>query len=315
MSISAVKLGLLVAWPAFWTGFPLKLVIGLLLAMGVHPWEMPGLGALLVLSIPIDIWALNLSARTVFLERLRLKAPEGIGLTIWWQVAVMSAVYLPILYLVESQTIAIAKGLAAWFMEFLKEFPVAERISIELTLWGAPATIVLILLVLGWLFLVGTIIKRQAAPAVPAEGPLPVVVRQWDLMRVPRDQPLMLTAFTGTGAALVLLLWAFMPVTTPHPHESYQKGPTKVAPPFKPTEALQKSEKVIAQAEATVQALEEKAATEKTDKKDEKGKAPARKETIGKEAPKPSADAGKHEKTQVAAEKPAVRPVESRQHE
>ena len=78
--ISSVKLGLLVAWPAFWIGVPLKLVLSLLLlAMGLHPWEMPGLAFLLLLSIPIDIWALGLSARTVFLERLRLQAPEGVG--------------------------------------------------------------------------------------------------------------------------------------------------------------------------------------------------------------------------------------------
>ena len=58
-NMSSVKLGLAVAWPAFWTGVPIKIVIALLLlAMGLYPWEMPGLAFLLLLSIPIDIWAL-----------------------------------------------------------------------------------------------------------------------------------------------------------------------------------------------------------------------------------------------------------------
>ena len=299
--ISSVKLGLLVAWPAFWTGMPLKIILFLLLlAAGLHPWEAPGLTFLLVLSIPIDIWALNLAVRTVFLERLRLKAPDGIGLTLWWQGALLSAIYVPILYVVESETISVAKAVAAWFMEFLKDFPVAERITIELVLWGTPATIVLIVLLLGWLFLFGRIVKRQAALAVPADAPLSVVVRQWDAMRVPADQPLLLTALGATGVVLVIMLWAFMPPTTPHPHESYQKETVKASPVLKPIDALHKTEKVIAQAEAAVQALEEKKAAEGKDEK--KGKAP------GKEAPKepakatPAADA-KPMKAAEASEK------------
>src|SRR2546426_1997057 len=85
-SMSSVKLGLAVAWPAFWTGVPIKIVlILLLLAMGVPPWEMPGLALLLLLSIPVDIWALGLSARTVFLDRLHLEPPESAGVSLWWQ--------------------------------------------------------------------------------------------------------------------------------------------------------------------------------------------------------------------------------------
>ena len=65
--MSNAKLGLLIVWPTFWTGFPLKLVIALLLlAAGVHPWEGTGLLALLLLSTPIDVWALGLCSRTVF---------------------------------------------------------------------------------------------------------------------------------------------------------------------------------------------------------------------------------------------------------
>jgi hypothetical protein len=297
-SISSVKLGSLVAWPAFWTGMPLKIILFLLLlAAGLHPWELPGLAFLLVLSIPIDIWALNLAVRTVFLERLRLKAPDGIGVTLWWQAAFMSAIYLPILYVVQTEAMSVAKGIAAWIMEFLKEVPVAERITIELMLWATPATIVLIVLLLGWLFVFGRIVKRQAALAAPADAPLTVVVRQWDLMRVPADQPLLLTALTATGVVLVVLLWAFMPPTTPHPHESYKKDTAKVAPVIKPAEVLHKTEKVIAQAEATVQALEEKKATEDKDEKG-KGKAPAKEPA--KTAPAPEA---KPVKAAGAAEK------------
>src|ERR1044071_8914518 len=96
-SISPVKLGLAVTWPAFWTGVPIKIVIALiLLAFGKHPWEMPGLAFLILLSIPIDIWALGLSARTVFLERLRLDPPDGLGLTLWAQIAALTAVYAPL---------------------------------------------------------------------------------------------------------------------------------------------------------------------------------------------------------------------------
>src|SRR5689334_7661524 len=194
-NISSVKLGLLVAWPAFWIGVPLKLVISLLLlAMGSHPWEMPGLAFLLLLSIPIDIWALNVSCQTVFLERLHAKAPDAAGLTIWWQSAVLNAVYLPLVYYVGGAAVSASKAMAAGILEFFKDIPVAERISIELALWGLPATIALLLLVMGWLFLFGSLVKRQAAQAVPVEGSFTTIVRLWDLMRVPADQPLMLTA-------------------------------------------------------------------------------------------------------------------------
>jgi hypothetical protein len=268
-SMSSVRLGLAVAWPAFWTGIPIKIVLFLLLlAAGLHPWEMPGLAFLLLLSIPVDLWAVGLSARTVFLERLRLQPPESLGLTLWWQMMLLNAVYLPLAYVIESQGVSAAKAVAGRIMEteLLKGVPVAERISLELNLWGVPATILLLLLVLGWLFLFGWIVRRQAAAARPAEAPYPALVRQWDLLRVPADQPLVLTVVAVTGVILVLLFWSFMPVTTPHPHELYKKEPAKIEPPLKPVEALQKTEKIIAQAEAAVQALEK-------DKGKPKGKA------------------------------------------
>jgi hypothetical protein len=307
-NISAIKLGLLVAWPAFWIGVPLKLVISLLLlAMGVHPWEMPGLAFLLVLSIPIDIWALNLSTKTVFLERLRMKAPDSVGLTIWWQSMLLNAIYLPILYFAGGGAVSISKSIAASILGFFKEIPVAERISIELVLWGTPATIALLLLVLGWLYLFGKIVKRQAALAVAGDPAFTSAVRQWDLMRVPADQPLVLTAITAVGVCFVLLLWAFMPVTTPHPHESEKKDVVK-APIFKPTDALQKTEKVIAKAEAAVQSLEEKAATESH--KEEKGKGkPAVKDT-----PKSGAESAKPMKAAVTPAKEHSHGAEDHKH-
>lgn len=280
-SMSSLKLGLAVAWPAFWTGVPIKVVvILLLLAMGLPPWELPGLAFLLLLSIPIDIWALSLSAKTVFLERLRAEPPNAIGLTLWWQAALVSTVYLPVAYVIESQTVAGAKAVVGTIMEIelLKSLPVAERIGLELTLWGSVATVVLLALVLGWLFVFGRIVRKQAIVASPSDEPYQALVRQWDLLRVPADQPLLLTVFVGTGVALVVLFWAFMPVTTPHPHEDYKK-PVKGEALFKPTEALQKTEKLIVQAESAVQALEAKA------KQASKGKGKG----TGKETAKPKA--------------------------
>jgi hypothetical protein len=283
---SSIKLGLAVVWPAFWTGVPIKIVLVLLyLAAGLHPWEMPGLAFLLLLSIPIDIWALNLASRTVFLERLRLEPPDGLGLTLWWQIAALTAVYGPIAYLIEAQTIAIGKTATGWMLDLIKGIPVAERISIELVLWGSAATVVLLLLVLGWLYGVGWIVQRQARAARPSQAPYPAVVQRVDLLRIPADQPLTLIVFVGSGVLLVLLLWAFMPVTTPHPHEEYKKaaGTAKTPKALKPAEVLQKTETVIAQAESSVQALEAKAKNQSKDKdKAAKGKAGAKAEAEAK---------------------------------
>lgn len=267
-----MKLGLAVAWPAFWTGMPIKIVLCLLLlAMGQHPWEFPGLAFLLLLSIPVDIWAVGLSGRTVLLERLSVEPPASLGLTLWWQGAALSATYGSLAWFLECQTIAGSQAVVARILdlELLKVIPIAERISIELTAWGSVAAVVLLALTLGGLFLFGKLVQRQADAASPATASYEARVHQWDLMRVPADQPLMLTVFTATGVVLVLLLWAFMPVTTPHPHESY-KEEKKAAPPIKPTDALQKAERVLTQAETSVQALEEKA-------KKNKGKAPEKK--------------------------------------
>jgi hypothetical protein len=284
--IRTIKLGLAIVWPAFWTGVPLKIVLMLLfLAAGVHPWQLPALAFFLLLSIPIDIWALSLSARTVFLERLRLEPPEGLGVALWWQIALLTAVYGPLAYVVETQTISVAQSLAAGFVELMKGLPVAERIGIELVLWGSIATIVLLVLVLIWLYAVGWIVQRHARMAPPLQTPYPVTVQRVDLMRIPADQALMLTVFLASGAFLVLLLWAFMPVTTPHPHEEYKKATdtAKASKLLKPAEVIQRTETVIAQAEASIKALEEKAKNQGKDK----GKPASGKNDENKAAPKP----------------------------
>jgi len=144
----------------FWTGFPFKMVIALLLlAAHVHPWNGVGLEALLVLSIPIDIWALGLCGRTVFLDRLKVDPPKGLGLTLWWQWALFSAVYLPILFMVvggvKAGTKAAAEGTLHWVQENIIPIPVAEYITAELVMWGSVTTLVLIALLYGWFFGLG----------------------------------------------------------------------------------------------------------------------------------------------------------------
>lgn len=312
-SMSPVKLGLAVWWPAFWSGIPFKLVIALLfLAMGVPSWEMPGVAFLLLISIPIDIWAMGVSARTVFLEQLRLNPPDSLGLTLWWQSAILNAVYLPLAYFIESFVIAGAKAVTNVIMElgFMKALGVAERISIDLVMWSSVSTVVLIVLVLVYLSLFGRIVRRQAAGARSATESYQGLVRSWDLMRVPADQPLMLTVFTATGVLLVFALWAFMPVTTPHPHESYQQATGKKAPELRPVEALKKTEKLLAQAETRVEALEAKAEEEAKEKKKEKGKGRSK---GAAESTKPKADPAKAgDKTGAkAGEKPGEKPVQA----
>jgi hypothetical protein len=277
--MSPVKLGLAVWWPAFWSGVPFKLALVLLfLAMGVHPWEMPGIAFLLLLSIPIDIWAMGVSARTVFLERLRLTPLDSLGLTLWWQSTILNAIYLPLAYLIQSGVTDAAKAVAEGVMElgFLKALGVAERIGINLVLWSSVSTVVLIVLVLVWLSLFGRIVTRMAAAAQATTDPYQGLVRRWDLMRVPADQPLMLTVFTATGVLLVFCFWVFLPATTPHPHESYKTEAGKKAPELRPIEALKKTEKILAQAESNVQALEVKAEEEAKQKEREKGQGKAK---------------------------------------
>jgi hypothetical protein len=123
---------------------------------------------------------------------------------------------------------------------------------------------VLIVLLLIGVSLVGRIIRSTAQAAPSVSDSYQNVVKRWDMMRVPADQGLLFTAVTLAGVVLAVLFWAALPVTTPHPHECCQKPVVKAVPPFKPIEALNKGEKMIAQLEVQLDALEkQKAETEK----------------------------------------------------
>jgi len=306
--LSPTKIGLGVLWSAFWTGLPIKLAfvlvffamdlmhfenrigVGFLMllaspvtvfavpviTMGLesHIGEGAGIALLFLLSIPIDIWALGLVGRTYFLEKLRKEPPEGLGVTLWWKSAVVGAVFLPLVWFivgtVTSTSISMAHSLME--LELLKGVPVAERIAVELSLWGSVSTGVLIVLLLIGVSLVGRIIRSTAEAARPVSDNYQNVVKRWDLMRVPADQSLMLTSLTLGGVVLSMLFWAALPVTTPHPHECCKKPDVKAGPLFKPLETLNKDEKMIAQGEVQIDALEkQKAEAEKDKGKGKKG--------------------------------------------
>ncbi|MBA5865822.1 MAG: hypothetical protein GDA67_03880 [Nitrospira sp. CR1.3] len=316
-SLSPTKIGLGVLWPAFWTGLPFKLAFVLLflamdlmqfegrlglaffmllaspvtvfalpiIAMGLesHIGEGAGIALLFLIAIPIDIWALGLVGRTYFLERLRREPPEGLGVTLWWKCALVGALFLPILWLVVGSVTSAGISMAHSLMELelFKGVPVAERISIELALWGSASTAVLLILLLIGVSLVGRVIRSTAQAAAPVTDSYQGLITRWDLMRVPADQGLMLTSLTGAGVVLSLLFWAALPVTTPHPHECCKKPEVKAQPPFKPLEALNKNEKVFAQVSAQIEALEKQKAEAEAEKGKGKGKA-------GKEAASPA---------------------------
>ena len=261
-SLSNTKLGLLIVWPTFWTGFPIKFaIILLLLASGLHPWEGTGLGLLIMLSIPIDIWALGVCGRTVFLERLRVDAPPGLGIALWWKWALFSAIYLPILYFIVGAVASTAKAITSSLIEFVKanliELPVAEQISLELALWGSVAAVVLILLLLGWLKGLGALAQSHVRKAEKLKTSYGEIVRYWDLLRVPADQTLLLVGMMGAGVIGVLLFWSLLPVNTPHPHSEYEYTYViKNEKPVKPAEVIKKTEQVLSRASITIEGLE-----------------------------------------------------------
>lgn len=300
--LSPTKIGLGVLWPAFWTGLPIKLAFVLVffamdlmhfenrlglgflmllaspvtvfavpvITMGLesHIGEGAGIALLFLLSIPIDIWALGLVGRTYFLEKFRKEPPEGLGVTLWWKSALVGAVFLPLIWFIVGTVTSTAISMAHSLMELelLKGVPVAERISLELSLWGGVTTGVLIVLLLIGVSLVGRIIRSTAETARPISDSYQNIVKRWDLMRVPADQGLVLTSVTLGGAVLAVLFWAALPVTTPHPHECCKKPEVKAQAPFKPLEALNKDEKMMAQLEVQIDALEKQKAEAEKDK-------------------------------------------------
>lgn len=319
--LSPLKLGLNVLWSTFWTGLPIKLAFALVLlafgvinfearlglgflmilaspvtvfaapilmmALGAHWGEGVGLGLLFLVSIPVDIWACGVITRTLFLERLRLEPPDGIGFSLWWKCALAGAIYLPFLWFVVSLVTetAISFSHSLFEMDLLKGIPVAEKISIELTLWGSVASAVLIALLLVGVSLIGRIVRSVASRATPTSESYQSLITRWDLMRVPADQGLMLTALTGAGVALSVLFWTALPVSTPHPHECCKKPEVKAQPPYKPLDALNKDERLLAQLAATVEAIEKQKVEEEAAKEKDKGRA-GKAKAMNKEAEK-----------------------------
>lgn len=271
--MSNTKLGLLVFWPSFWTGFPIKMVVALLLlAAHMHPWEGTGLFLLLLVSIPIDIWAIGLCARTVFIDRLKVDPQPGLGLHIWIRWVVFSAVVFPIIMIVVATVTETAKSVVNSIMESVNEnifhIPVAEQISLELVLWGSVSSVVLILCILGWLYGLGWFAQSFVKKAKPVRGTKEDQANLWDSLRIPKDQPLLLTAFTGAGVVIILIFWVLLPPTTPHVHDEYVYSfEKKEEVVIEPKKILKEAEQVLSNAELVVTKLqEEKSKDSKTTK-------------------------------------------------
>ncbi|MDR4495441.1 MAG: hypothetical protein AB7P17_10120 [Nitrospirales bacterium] len=265
--MSNAKLGLLTFWPTFWTGFPIKMAFALLLLAGhVHPWEGSGLFMLLLVSIPVDIWALGLCARTVFIDRLKVDPQPGLGLKLWIRWAAFSAVALPGIKIVVSAVADGVKSAVHSTVESFKEslyptLPVAEQITLELVLWGSVASVVLLVLVYAWLYGLGWLTQPFVRAATPVDENVEERTHFWDKLRIPSDQPLLLTAFTGVGVVLVFVFWGLLPVSTPHPHAEYEFiNPPKEIVRVDPSKVLAETEQVVLQAELTVEKLEKEKA-------------------------------------------------------
>jgi hypothetical protein len=312
--VSPTKLGFGILWPAFWTGLPFKLaLVVLFLAFGIlhfedsiglaflmllaspvtvfalptitmgldsHIGEGVGVVLLFLLAIPIDIWALGIVGRTCFLERLRREPPYWLGLTLWWKCALVGAIYVPILWVTQGAITEASISAAQSILEAdsLKGVPVAEGISIKLTLWSSVATGTLLLLFVIGFSLVGRMIRGTVESAGHAPENYQGLITRWDLMRVPVDQAWMLVALSGMAVVLSVLFWFSLPVFTPHPHDCCRKPEAKITPPFKPLETLNKDEKMIAHLAAQVELLiEQRAKTElekeRSKKKGKTGKA------------------------------------------
>jgi hypothetical protein len=182
----------------------------------------------------------------------------------------------------------------------LKGIPVAERISIDLTLWVTVATGSLLLLFVIGFSIVGRMIRGTVESAGHAPENYQGLVTRWDLSRVPVDQGWMLTALSGAAVALSILFWFSLPVFTPHPHDCCRKQEVQAEPAIKPLETLNKNEKMIAHLAAQVELLIEQRAKTEPDKTQSKGKTKATTEAAVKvpevqEAAEPAPAAGTNE--------------------
>jgi hypothetical protein len=323
---SPTKLGFGILWPAFWTGLPFKLAFAVLflafgiihfenrialaflmllaspvtvfavptvtLALGSNIGEGSGIALLFLLAIPIDIWSLGIVGRTFFLERLQREPPGGLGLTLWWKCALVGAIYVPILWAAQGAITeaAIAGAYSILETDVLRGIPVAEGISIKLTLWSTVATMSLLVLFVIGFSLVGRMIRRTVQSAGHAPENYQGLIVRWDLMRVPLDQGWMLTALSGAAVVLSVLFWFSLPVYTPHPHDCCKKPEVMAEPPFKPLETLNKDEKMIAHLAAQVEMLVEQRAKSELEKEQSKGKGKEGTETVeAPDATKPAA--------------------------
>ena len=265
--MSNAKLGLLTFWPTFWTGFPVKMVMCLLLlAAHIHPWEGTGLFILLLVSIPVDIWALGLCARTVSIDRLGIDPAPGFGLQLWIRWAAFSAVVLPLISMAVSSVKAGAKSATSSIVESIKEhiyptLPVAEQITLELVMWGSVATIALLALLYVWFYGLGWMMQGFVRAGTPVGGNIETRTNFWDQLRIPSDQPLLLVAFTGAGVLLVFVFWGLIPSSTPHPHQDYEfSNPAPKVVIIDPKHVLSETEKLLAKAGLVVEKLQEEKA-------------------------------------------------------
>ncbi|OLB69804.1 MAG: hypothetical protein AUH96_05850 [Nitrospirae bacterium 13_2_20CM_2_61_4] len=235
--------------------------------------------ALLIVSIPVDLWALGLTARTYFLERHGLELEGAIGLALWWQGAVIGIAFAAAAYFALPTAMSVAKRIAAGIIEGIKKifpgFSIAEQITLELLLWSIPTIVVLGVLALIALKIYGWRIKATVKSAGrPTAAPLGERVRRWDYARVPRDPGLLLASFAGVILVLTIVFWLFLPVTTPHPSEDYKVQVKKPVKPLKPEDMLKQTEMSLAKADAVLHSLEQEKGKEKKQAKkpEQKGK-------------------------------------------
>ncbi len=245
-----------------------------------HFGEGIGLPLIFGASIPVDIWALGVVGRTYFLERLRKEPPQnGLGFAIWWRAAFIGAFFLPLLWWTVSHVtdIAITASHSMAEMESLRHLfntglPVAERIGLELTIWGTISFSVLMVSAVIGVSILGQLIRRMAEEARPVSENFQGLVTRWDLMRVPGDPAVLLGSLAVAGVVLSLVFWSILPITTPHPHDCCKKPEVAVEPVFKPAEILNKATGRLAQLAAQVEAMEQQKveAKDATDKSKEK---------------------------------------------
>jgi hypothetical protein len=245
-----------------------------------HFGEGIGLPLIFGASIPIDIWALGLVGRTFFLERLKKEPPhDGLGFSIWWRTALIGTLIMPILWGVVSRVTetAISASHTLADTEALRHIydtglPVAERIGLELTVWGSISSAALFILAAIGVSVLGQAIRRLAEDCRSAPENYQGLVTRWDLMRVPNDQGLLLASLAGAGVVFSLVFWTVLPVTTPHPHECCAKPEVQAEPVYKPVDSLNKNTQRLAAMTAQVEAMEKQKSETKGPNEKGKGK-------------------------------------------